>query len=104
MIQQHEAVAEVAAFDFPLGRLSRLSITLGRLGEVLPERFHLVGRFGAEAGAKDVIVERHVLPHGAGVALPAAAADELAVDAGRVVQLGADHVQAAESRPRPRRA
>ena len=49
-----------------------------------------------EADEQDFVVEREKLPIRAGVALPAAAADELAVDALRFVHFGADHVQAAK--------
>ena len=58
--------------------------------------FERVRLLRAEAGVENFVVEREELAVRAGVALPAAAADELAVDPLRFVQLGANHVQAAE--------
>src|SRR4029079_18495195 len=51
---------------------------------------------GPQAEQNDIVVERQILAIRAGVALPAAAAAELATDAGGVVHFGADHVHAAQ--------
>src|SRR5437762_4199323 len=81
--------------DLPLRSLEQVHIALSRAGGRFAKGLHLFRRFGAKAGADHVIVERHVLPHGAGVALAAAAAHKLAVDAGRIVQLGANYLETA---------
>ena len=62
----------------------------------MPRCFQFFRFLRAESRFDDFIVERKKLPIGAGVALPAAAADELPIDALRFVQLGADDVQAAK--------
>ena len=49
-----------------------------------------------QAGQQQIVVQGEILAERAGVALAAAAADQLAVDAAGVVHLGADHVQAAQ--------
>src|SRR5262245_59412232 len=95
VVQEDEAVAEVAALDFALGALEQAGVALSGVGTDFAKGFHLVGHLGTVAGADHVVVERHVLARGAGVALRPGAADERAVDTGRVVQLGADDVQAA---------
>ena len=95
-MQQDHAVAEVAAFDQPLGATKHLSEPAEFTDGVFAHVFQFVGAFGAEAGEHDVVIERQELADGAGIALAAAAAGELSVDAGGVVQFGADHVQAAQ--------
>ena len=98
MIEQNLAVAEMAALDlslrfveqrFEAGDLARGRRRIRRVLSACRPSWDR-SRF------EDFIVEREELAIRAGVALPAAAADELAVDALRFVQLGADDVQAAE--------
>ena len=97
VVEHHLAVAEVAAFDPSLGfaeeRLEAFDAgrSLRRRGFLRRSDF-----LRAEAAEQDFVVEREELAVGAGIALAAAAADELAVDAPGFVHLGADHVQAAE--------
>ena len=50
----------------------------------------------AQAGQHQIVVQGEVLAEGAGIALAAAAADQLPVDAAGVVHFGADDVQAAQ--------
>src|SRR5437764_12365304 len=84
----------MAALDFALGPTKEPLIGLRIGASGLSASRHLVGGRGPKAGQDHVIVKRHVLPHGARVALPAAAAHELPVDAVRVIQLCANYLQA----------
>ena len=69
----------MSALGFAEGRASGRT---GRRTEVA--RLALTCRLlGAQPGKQNVVVQRQVLAAGAGVALAAAAADQLAVDAGR---------------------
>ncbi len=61
-----------------------------------PSSLQLDRFLGPEPGQQQIVVQGEILAEGAGVALPAAAPDQLAVDAAGVVHLGADHVQPAE--------
>ena len=94
---QDPSLATVPGLHPLLGPLERLEQRFGIAAEPRPQaRGDPLGPLGAVALHEDVVVERHILPPGAGVALPAAAADELAVDACGVMEFRADHVQAAE--------
>ena len=100
VVEQNLAVAEMSAFDFslrfveerfetgdqPVPRVGfAASIQLGRL-------------LGAEGRFENFVVEREELAVGAGIALPAATSDQLAVDALRLVQLSTNDMQAAQFR------
>ena len=87
VVEQHLAVVEVAAFDFALGFVEQRLEAGERAaaGELLAALLcSFSAFFGPKAGLQDFVVEREELPIRAGIALPAAAADELAVDALRL--------------------
>ena len=98
VVEKYLAVAEVISLDFALGFVEQRFETGDRAaaGQLFAPFFELFGLLRAEGGEQDFVVKREKLPVRAGIALPAAAADELTVDPLRLVQLGADDVQAAE--------
>lgn len=95
VVQQDHAVAEVAAFDQTLGAAEHFSESAEFADGVFAHFLEPVGAFGTEAREDDVVVQRQELAYGAGIALSPAASRELSIDAGGVVQFGANHVQTA---------
>ena len=105
LLVHHVVVFERALAD---GEVLLLDATLRRLdGAVEPAVLHHLALLEAEAlhdardalrpeQAHELVLERDEELRAAGVALARAAAAQLAVDAPRLVPLGADHVQAAD--------
>ena len=100
VFEQVLADVEVALFDFLLGpfdaaadhaAFDRLALLHAQAGE------HVLDPFAGE-DPHQVVFQRQVEAAAAGVALPAATAAQLQVDAAGLVPLGADDVQAAELR------
>src|SRR5581483_3328013 len=65
VIEQDEAIAQMSPLDFALRPLEQVEIALSGIWRRLAKRLELVGHFGAVTGADHIIIERHILPHGA---------------------------------------
>src|SRR5687767_11800212 len=74
VVQQQHAVAQVAALHLLLSPLEQAQVLLRVCTGLQAEPFELLSRVGAKTGPDHVVVERHVLPHGARISLAAATA------------------------------
>ena len=90
VIEHYLAVAEMAALDAALRLVEELFNAFDGSGRTLAAILELFRSLGAEAEQQDLVVQGKKLPEATGVALAAAAADQLAVYPFRFVQLAAD--------------
>ena len=96
LVEQDSPLAKMFFFDSPLRPSQRPCPRRGQGPGVLRAFPNLCGPLCAKAGRKNVIVQRHELPKRSWIALAGAAAGKLAIDASRLVKLGADNMQSAK--------